>query len=47
MVNSGGVTIPVTLAYHKDKLTNTTPVFLYVGTVLMHDDEALLYATNH
>ncbi|MDH5926121.1 prolyl oligopeptidase family serine peptidase [Vibrio lentus] len=29
MVNSGGVTIPVTLAYRKDKLTNTTPVFLY------------------
>ncbi|MEZ8426016.1 prolyl oligopeptidase family serine peptidase [Vibrio cyclitrophicus] len=29
MVNSGGVTIPVTLAYRKDKLTKTTPVFLY------------------
>ncbi|NOJ14528.1 prolyl oligopeptidase family serine peptidase [Vibrio splendidus] len=29
MVNSDGVTIPVTLAYRKDKLTKTTPVFLY------------------
>ncbi|MDH5902398.1 prolyl oligopeptidase family serine peptidase [Vibrio splendidus] len=29
MVNSGGVTIPVTLAYRKDKLTKTSPVFLY------------------
>ena len=29
MVNSGGVTIPVTLAYREDKLTKTTPVFLY------------------
>ncbi|MEZ8788148.1 prolyl oligopeptidase family serine peptidase [Vibrio splendidus] len=29
MVNSGGVTIPLTLAYREDKLTKTTPVFLY------------------
>ncbi|MEZ9514217.1 prolyl oligopeptidase family serine peptidase [Vibrio splendidus] len=29
MVNLGGVTIPVTLAYRKDKLTKSTPVFLY------------------
>lgn len=29
MVNSDGVTIPVTLAYRKDKLTKITPVFLY------------------
>ncbi|MFS1419200.1 prolyl oligopeptidase family serine peptidase [Vibrio splendidus] len=29
MVNSGGVSIPVTLAYRKDKLTMTSPVFLY------------------
>ncbi|MEZ9519680.1 prolyl oligopeptidase family serine peptidase [Vibrio splendidus] len=29
MVNSGGVSIPVTLAYRKDKLTKTSPVFLY------------------
>ena len=29
MVNSDGVMIPVTLAYRKDKLTRTTPVFLY------------------
>ena len=29
MVNSDGVMIPVTLAYRKDKLTKTTPVFLY------------------
>ncbi|KWT99778.1 protease [Vibrio toranzoniae] len=29
MVDSDGVMIPVTLAYRKDKLTDTTPVFLY------------------
>ncbi|MFI3273522.1 prolyl oligopeptidase family serine peptidase [Vibrio sp.] len=29
MVNSGEVSIPVTLAYRKDKLTQDTPVFLY------------------
>ena len=29
MVNSGGVMIPVTLAYRKDKLTKDTPVLLY------------------
>ncbi|CDT99864.1 putative Peptidase S9A, prolyl oligopeptidase [Vibrio coralliirubri] len=29
IVNSGGVAIPVTLAYRKDKLTKDTPLFLY------------------